>query len=97
VQLDRPLRTEHRRVFEEGMILDGTRLLPVKVSVESDNWIELTLFEGKNRQIRRMLEHFDYEVKRLIRTQIGNLTLKNLEPGETRELTAAEVKSFFPI
>lgn len=56
-------------------------------------WIEVVLDEGKNRQIRRVLESLGYDVVRLIRTAIGPVQLGSLAPGEVRELTAAEKQS----
>ncbi|HSJ29825.1 MAG TPA: pseudouridine synthase [Longimicrobiales bacterium] len=56
-------------------------------------WVEVVLDEGKNRQIRRVLESLGYDVVRLIRTAIGPVELGSLAPGEVRELTAAEKQS----
>lgn len=56
-------------------------------------WIEVVLDEGKNRQIRRVLESLGYDVVRLIRTAIGPVQLGSLAPGAVRELTAAEKQS----
>lgn len=53
--------------------------------------IDITLQQGRNRQIRRMLARFGYKVKKLKRTQIGPLTLKHLPVGAARELTAGEL------
>lgn len=50
-------------------------------------WIELTLREGRNRQVRRMTAAIGYPTLRLIRTQVGDWTLKGLNPGEWREMT----------
>lgn len=47
-------------------------------------WLEITLSEGKNREIRRMLAHLGYEVMRLMRIQFDKYTLGNLKPGEIR-------------
>ncbi len=57
---------------------------------EKNSWIELVLDEGKNRQIRRMLEVSGVEVLRLIRVTIGPLELGTLPKGEARALSAAE-------
>ncbi|MFA1822793.1 pseudouridine synthase [Virgibacillus oceani] len=54
--------------------------------------IELTLREGKNRHIRRMMKEMGYPVKKLKREKYGMLTLKGLQPGEYRSLTPKEVK-----
>jgi len=57
---------------------------------ERNSWIEIVLDEGKNRQIRRMLEHLQMEVLRLIRVRIGPLTLGDLAKGETRVIRKEE-------
>jgi 23S rRNA pseudouridine2605 synthase len=57
---------------------------------ERNSWIEIVLDEGKNRQIRRILEHFRIEVLRLVRVAIGPLGLGDLPKGATRVLTMEE-------
>ncbi|HEV2495830.1 MAG TPA: pseudouridine synthase [Terriglobia bacterium] len=54
-------------------------------------WLEVVLTEGKNREVRRMLEAVGFKVLKLVRTRIGPLTLAGLEVGRWRELTRAEV------
>ncbi|MBQ0215013.1 23S rRNA pseudouridine(2457) synthase RluE [Proteus vulgaris] len=49
-------------------------------------WLKITLFEGKNRQVRRMTAHVGYPTLRLIRFSMGNITLDNLLPGEWKEI-----------
>jgi 23S rRNA pseudouridine2457 synthase len=55
-------------------------------------WIELTIFEGRNRQVRKMTAAAGHPTLRLVRVRIGNLTLGELKPGEHRELTEMEVR-----
>ena len=60
---------------------------------EKQAWLEIVLDEGRNRQIRRVLEACDVGVKRLIRVAIGELALGDLAKAAVRELTAAEVRA----
>ena len=55
-------------------------------------WIELTIFEGKNRQVRRMCESVGYKVLELTRIRIGDYELGNLKPGEWKKLARHEVE-----
>lgn len=59
---------------------------------ERNSWLEIVLDEGRNRQIRRMLEALDIACLRLVRVAIGDLVLGDLEKGAVRPLTEAEVK-----
>jgi pseudouridine synthase len=54
-------------------------------------WLEVVLAEGKNRELRRMIEAVEFKVLKLVRTGIGPLTLAGLEVGKWRELTPSEV------
>ncbi len=54
-------------------------------------WLEIVLTEGKNREVRRMVEAVGFKVLKLVRTRIGSLTLEGLEVGKWRELTRAEM------
>lgn len=55
-------------------------------------WLEVVLTEGKNREVRRMIEAVGFKVLKLVRTRIGPLTLEGLEVGKWRPLTAAELR-----
>lgn len=88
---------EERRRLEEGIMLDNERTLPAKVSILSTTGkstrIEVSIQEGKNRQVRRMLESLGKKVLALSRTAIGNIKDESLKPGSYRLLTEKEVGS----
>lgn len=75
--------------------IDGYKIKPVDVVIsgedESGTVLKMTLFEGRNRQIRKMCEQADLEVKRLSRVSIGNLKLDGLPVGKWRYLEDSEV------
>jgi 23S rRNA pseudouridine2605 synthase len=82
-----------------GVVCAGGDLLKAKRAAriragERNSWIEIVLDEGKNRQIRRMLEARGLEVLRLVRVAMGPLQLGSLEKGQARELSAEERKDF---
>jgi 23S rRNA pseudouridine2605 synthase len=73
----------------------GDRAQPQTVRRVEDRgkytWLEVVLTEGKNREVRRMVEAVGFKVLKLVRTRIGPITLQGLEVGQTRPLTAAEI------
>ena len=75
-----------------GVELDDGPTSPADVRRIDGAHIELVLHEGRNRQVRRMLEAVGRRVKRLHRSRYGPLTLEGLEPGAWRELEASEVE-----
>lgn len=75
---------------ESGELLGATRLEVLRTG-DRRGWLLIELDEGKNRQIRRMLQPFGVEVLRLVRVSIGSLVLGALAKGAWRHLTAAEV------
>ncbi len=75
----------------EGPVAVAPRDPPIRYRASiPDSWIELTLTEGKNRQVRRMTAAVGLPTLRLIRVAIGELRLEGLGVGEWRDLTAAE-------
>ena len=81
--------------FAAGMEIDGRITAPADAHIieKQDNRVvlEIVLYEGRNRQIRKMCETLGLEVARLKRTSIGSLKLGMLHPGKWRELTEDEV------
>jgi len=93
VLLNQPITEKHVKKLETGIMLeDGvTRPCRVKVISKDKCRVELTLMEGRNREIRRMLQALDYKVSKLKRIQFATLTLNKLAPGKWRTLTKEEI------
>jgi len=79
------------RRLAEGVELDDGPTAPAAARRLSPSTVELAIHEGRNRQVRRMLEAVGHPVRRLHRSRYAGLTVDGLEPGEWRELTADEV------
>src|SRR3954462_4574049 len=82
--------------LRNGMELRDGPTRPARVTRVSDSVFEITITEGRNRQVRRMVEALDAEVVTLVRIAIGSIHIGNLPSGETRVLTADEVKALRP-
>ena len=96
VTIDSEVKDEHLRDLEKGVLLeDGmTQKSIVKIIKRTNTYslISITIHEGRNRQVRRMFEHFGYHVKNLHRESIGFLNLNGIERGKYRVLTTQEVE-----
>lgn len=92
-----PLR-ENLKVLEKGIRLEDGKTAPAQTKVISvdkkkgTSIVQLTIHEGKNRQVRRMFEAIGHPVVKLRRERYGFLDLRGLQAGDARELTAHEVK-----
>jgi 23S rRNA pseudouridine2605 synthase len=86
-----PVTDEQKQALSAPMELDGYRLLPIGVKPLSDTLLELTLYEGRNRQIRRMCEQVGIRITRLSRIAIGDIRMGDLPPGRWRSLTEEEI------
>ena len=74
------------RVFSEKEEFMHARRATLHSAGEKNCWLEITLDEGKNREIRRMLAHLGYEVMRLVRIQFDKYTLGDLKPGKIKPI-----------
>ncbi|MTD28832.1 23S rRNA pseudouridine(2604) synthase RluF [Erwinia sorbitola] len=97
VTVNKPVTEEFIRGLGAGVPILGTVTKKCKVKKEAPFVFRITLVQGLNRQIRRMCEHFGYEVTKLERTRIMNINLKGLPPGEWRDLTDDELIALFKL
>lgn len=82
--------------LEKGIPLEDGRTLPSEVTIvearEKNTWVQVTVYEGRNRLVRRMMEFLGHGVLKLKRTAFAGLTLRDLSVGSWRELTPREVE-----
>ncbi|AJF71202.1 MULTISPECIES: 23S rRNA pseudouridine(2604) synthase RluF [Raoultella] len=97
VTVDKPVTDEFVRGLGAGVPILGTVTKKCKVRKEAPFVFRITLVQGLNRQIRRMCEHFGYEVMKLERTRIMNIGLSGLPLGEWRDLTDDELVALFKL
>ncbi|MGC6231726.1 23S rRNA pseudouridine(2604) synthase RluF [Hafnia paralvei] len=95
VTVNKPVTDEFIRGMGAGVPILGTVTKKCKVKKEAPFVFRITLVQGLNRQIRRMCEHFGYEVTKLERTRIMNVSLSGLPLGEWRDLTDDELIELF--
>lgn len=85
-----PTRATLRRL-REGIELDDGLTAPAKASLVGDNMLKLVIHEGRNRQVRRMCDAVGHPVQRLVRSRIGPISDRQLQPGAWRVLEPTEV------
>ena len=90
VQVSGPLDARRIGQLRHGLRLDGRDLKPARVSLVADRTLDITLWEGRNRQIRRMCEAVGLAVVDLLRVRIGPLHLADLPEGRWRPLSPPE-------
>lgn len=89
---------KHLHMMSRGVTIEGVRYQPFHILVEEqktgrNQWLTVTLTEGKNREIRRVFEHFKYPVSRLIRVGYGGFELGKLAEGTVEEISPRQVDS----
>ena len=95
VTVNKPITDDFIRGMAAGVPIMGQKTKKCKVKRESANSFRITLVQGLNRQIRRMCEYFGYEVTKLERLRIMNVSLSGLPVGEWRDLTDDELITLF--
>lgn len=95
VTVNKPVTDDFIRGLGAGVPMLGTVTKKCKVKKEAPFVFRIVLVQGLNRQIRRMCEHFGYEVTKLERTRIMNVSMAGLPPGEWRDLTDDELVELF--
>lgn len=91
-KVSRDLEDKDLDALSHGVVIDGKRTEPAKVKKIGKREVRIAIFEGRNRQIRKMLETLGYSINSLKRVKIGELTLGHLQVGEYRALTSEEVE-----
>jgi 23S rRNA pseudouridine2605 synthase len=90
------LEDRHVEMLEQGVFLKDGKTAPARVrklrKEESNSWVEITIHEGRKRQVRRMIDHTGHSVIKLKRTRVGSLSLGDLPVGVYRHLTLDEVQ-----
>jgi 23S rRNA pseudouridine2605 synthase len=91
---------EKLKRLADGMVVDGTRFGPIEAAVDSvqraNSWLSMSLREGKNREIRRVMEVLGLPVTRLIRVAYGPFQLGNLAPGTVEEVNGKILREQVP-
>jgi 23S rRNA pseudouridine2605 synthase len=96
VKIKGVLEEEDILKLKTGIRLDRAVTAPAQIKrlrkTENNSWIEMTIYEGKKRQIRRMLERVGHPVIRLMRIRIDGVEMGALKPGTYRKMTLEEMK-----
>ena len=93
VKISGSITEEKLDKLRAGVELDDGLTAPAEIYLLDKDLVEVTIHEGRNRQVRRMFAAIGYDVKRLRRIKFANLTLDGLKVGNFRYLTPEEVKS----
>lgn len=87
------------KALKRGVEIEGVKYRGIGIELNAEAkeghnvWVEITLQEGKNREIRKVMEHFGHPVSRLIRVSYGPFQLGSLHKGEVREVSSKVLKN----
>jgi 23S rRNA pseudouridine2605 synthase len=95
VSLYSPAPEDKVNAIKNGVMLDDRKTWPAHVNKINDNLLEITIHEGRNRIIRKMMKKLGLKVQYLERTKIGSLKLGNLGPGKFRHLLRKDIDKIF--
>ena len=95
VTVNKPLTDAAIQGMANGVPMLGVTTKKCKIVQEGPKVFRIILVQGLNRQIRRMCEHYNYEVTKLERVRIMKISLKGIPVGEWRELTESEMKEIY--
>ncbi len=93
--LDRPLKRSDLKRLEKGIPIEGVLTAPCKIRCRDGPTVEITLHEGRKRQIKRMFSALEYKVVELTRFKEAHLMLGDLELGQWRLLSRAEIEGLY--
>lgn len=91
IRVSKPLTSEMIRKCENGMVLFGQKTRQCKIKKMNEFVYELEMYEGKNRQIRRMIQKVGSMVTFLQRIQFANIKINHLKPGEYKQIMLSDV------
>jgi 23S rRNA pseudouridine2605 synthase/23S rRNA pseudouridine2604 synthase len=92
VKVNKELTYTQMKTFSNGLLVEGMNYGKCKIEKTANKTYNVTLFEGKKRQIRKMFEFFDLRVVELKRVRIGPVKLSDMDVGEIRYLSKSEIK-----
>lgn len=97
------LSIDEINILKKGIVIDNHKCIPDRVKVRSidkktnTSFVELTIHEGKNHEVKKMFEHFNLDVLKLKRVMYGSLRLGSLASGKYRKLSTKEVKVLYSL
>jgi len=95
VELNKNIENDAILRLKSGVDIGGYITKPAKAEKTDERNIRITIYEGKNRQIRKMCEALGFKVKKLKRISIGKLNIGSMKPGEYRYLTQEDINKIF--